>query len=100
MIRKGTTPTQVFILPFESSKITAAKITYKQGNDIVLEKRLNDCVVDTDKISVRLSQEDTFKFLSTKPVQIQLRAVTVGGDVLATKIYQEQVEQSLDEEVI
>jgi len=100
MIRKGTTPTQSFVLPFDSSKITAVKITYKQGNDIVLEKRLSDCSIEPDRITVRLSQEDTFKFVNAKPLQIQLRVVTIGGDALATKVYQEQVEQSLDEEVI
>lgn len=100
MIRKGTTPIHIFKLPFPTNEVGAAKATYKQGGKIILEKKLEEAVADGNSLAWKLTQEETFEFSDTKPVEIQLRVVTFDAQALATKVFTEQVYRSLDEEVL
>ena len=99
-MRQGTTPTHTFLLPFDSSNIKALEITYAQHDSILITKSLDDCVLDGKVVAIELSQEDTFKFDITTPIQIQLRVLNHTDQAYATKIYMTNVSKSLSKEVL
>ena len=58
MIR-GTTPTHIFTVPFDTSIIKEVRVIYKQGNQKVLCKDNKDVEMDAQTVSLKLTQEDT-----------------------------------------
>ena len=94
MIR-GTTPQFEFMLPFSTDLLAEAYITFAQGCNNVLEKDLNDCTCEGEKIILRLSQADTLQFNSGKKVDIQMRVKTLEGEALASDMIQTTVERIL-----
>lgn len=99
MIR-GTTPTHTFNLEMETRTIRALRITYKQGEAVVLEKTEDDVTMSGTTIKVKLTQEDTYAFQANIPVQIQLKIKTTGQEVLASRIKTMSVAAILNEEVL
>lgn len=99
MIR-GTTPTHTFNIPFDTSMVDEVKIVYAQDDQVVLEKDTTDCVLGAQTISVTLTQEDTFLFDHKKAVEVQLRVLTPGGDVLASIPEKVGITKCLDNEVL
>jgi len=97
---KGTTPTHIFELPFDTGNLAEVLIVYAQKGEEVLRKVTEDVTFDGCKISLKLTQEETFLFDERKSVQIQVRALTNDGDALASQISVVRVEQCLCEEVI
>lgn len=79
---RGTTPTHVFQLSIDTNELKEVKINYSQNGKLVLCKRLCDCEISDGKLTVKLTQEDTFLFECTTAVTIQLRVLTRGGDAL------------------
>lgn len=98
MIR-GTTPSFTFKLPFDVALLANAKVTICQG-DTTLEKKLCDCSVNENALTVRLTQEETFLFDCHSFVKVQLRVVSVHGEALSTEVFDVRVKQCLDEEVL
>lgn len=98
-MRKGTTPSFTFKLPFEVDMIANAKVTFRQGN-VTLEKKLCDCETAEASLTVRLTQEETFLFDCNSYVKVQLRVVDEHGDALSSTVYDVFVGQCLDEEVL
>ena len=96
----GTTPTHTFDIPFDTSEVKEVKITYAQNNVSILEKKTVDCTQAGKTISVTLTQEDTFKFDCKKPIEIQVRILTLNGDVLSTIPQTVGVCKCLDNEVL
>lgn len=99
MIR-GTTTTHIFNVPLEASDIKNVKITYSQNGNIVFYKKKSDCVISDNTIAVTLSQEDTFKLVSSAHVKIQLRILTDKNFVMSSKIMTVGVGDCLDNEVL
>ena len=99
MIR-GTTPINVFRLPFDTSAIKTVRILYGQDNKVVFVKTGEDCTLTGNIVSARLTQEDTLKIDYEKVVQIQIRILTVTGDALASGIIYRSFGQLLENEVI
>lgn len=97
---RGTTPTHIFKLPFETSLLSAVEITYAQDDQVVLTKTAADCVLDGSSVSTTLTQEDTFKFDSSVAVQVQLRVLTVGGAALSSPVYRVSADKCLSTEVL
>ena len=97
---KGTTPTHIFEVAIDTSSIKEVKITYSQRDQEVLVKRTEDCTIDSETISTRLSQEDTFLFEDNTLVTIQLRVLTTGGDALIAEPIIISVGKCLDDEVL
>lgn len=95
----GTTPTHYFTLPFDTSLVAVAQVTYKQWGKIVLQKRTVDFKMEGNKLSVSLSQEDTFLFEASE-VKYQLRVKTTSGKTLKTKVFTMSLEECLDCEVL
>lgn len=99
MIR-GTTPTHIFNLPIETKIIKKIRISYKQGDSVLVEKTESDVTILATSIKLKLSQEDTFRFTSNIPVQLQLKVLTSLEDVLASPIKTIPVSVILNEEVL
>lgn len=99
-MRRGTTPTHTFTLPFEVSLISKLRINYAQNGVLVLVKTESDATLEGRTVSVQLSQEDTLAFKCTRGVDIQLDVLTMGGDLLKTKIMQTSVARCLNSEVL
>lgn len=99
MIR-GTTPTHKFIFPFDTSLCKEIKIIYAQADKVIFDKTATQCELDGNSVAVKLTQEETLRFDCKKPVQIQVRALTLGGDALASSIKLVDVEKCLENGVL
>ena len=99
MIR-ATTPTHIFELPFDINEfVDKVLITYKQ-DEIVLEKTLEDCNIEKNILSYKLTQEETNKFNNIVFVKIQIRVITKGGESLASDEYSKSVQDVLNDKVL
>lgn len=99
MIR-GTTPTHVFMLPFEAALVSSARVIYRQGEKEVLRKETEDFRKEDNALRLTLAEEETLLFDCRLSVKIQLRVRTVAGQVLATKPMIVAVDECLDNEVL
>ena len=87
---RGTTPTHIFNLPdgLFMKDIEDISIAYRQKNKTVLIKHLKDCHFlpgfdSNTQFALVLSQEDTLLFDPyIKRVEVQLKAETIGSDVI------------------
>ena len=61
MIR-GTTPTHQFILPFGVENIKSGRVIYSQDGQVILTKEISECALEEQTITIKLTQEETFKF--------------------------------------
>lgn len=99
MIR-GTTPVISFTLPFDVSTLDDAYISFAQHGKVVIEKRLEDCKVDGNRMTVRLTQEDTLRLAARTQVEMQIRARTGAGEVIASNIVTTYADRILKDGVI
>ena len=99
-MRRGTTPTHTFRLPFDVSELQEVKITYSQCGNEVLHKKKADCTLDGTTLQVILSQEETLKFECCYPAQVQVRALMTNGQAVAADPVDFAVEEILDNEVL
>lgn len=99
-IRRGTTPTHEFVIPFETDIIATLRISYVQDDEELIVKREGECNLADKTISVTLTQEETFKFDCEKPVEVQIRILTKGGEALGNDIIYLGVGKSLNNEVL
>lgn len=96
----GTTPTHTFKLPFNTKVIKELKITYAQDGQIKLEKKIQDCTLNEDEVSIKLTQEETFLFDAIKNIEVQMRILTQVGDALSSDIRIIGAKRCLDSEVL
>ena len=102
MIR-GTTPTIIYKLPFETSIIKSAEIVLKyidNNKKVIIEKTLEDCELGETSISTRLTQEETLGLPAPSKVSVQLRILTTGDVALATEVKTVFVRKLLKGDVI
>lgn len=97
---RGTTPTHIFRLPFDTALIKSVRITYAHNKKPVLIKETEQCTLEGDTITVRLTQEETLLFKNNWDVEIQLRVLKTDGDVLRSEIYHRYTGVLLDDEVM
>lgn len=97
---QGSTPTHVFELPIEGSKISKLRITYVQNCSIILEKSESEVSIQDASITVKLTQQETFRFLAGYTIYIQLKVLLVDGTVLVSQIIQSSIEQALNGEIL
>ena len=95
---RGTTPIHTFTVDIDTSSLAKVRVVYCQGNKRILAKE--DCQMAGNTITVKLTQAETFLFEHNKPVEVQIRARTKGGEAHNSEIYTEPVERCLDTEVI
>ena len=98
MIR-GTTPTFVFNLPFDTAEIKSAFITIK-SRGVEVEKAVTDCSLSGTTITITLTQEETLALPESNIADVQLRVLTQSGDALASDVFTIKVEAVLKEGVI
>ena len=96
---RGTTPENIFKLPFILDDVKSLYVTYSQGDTVVLDKAIDDVIIDGNTITVRLTQEDTLKF-SNAQVNIQIRFKTNQGKAMASNIISTYVNNVLKDGVI
>lgn len=99
MIR-GTTPTLEFIIPFDTGQLAEAFVTLSQNGGIVIDKALTECNCEENKLSIRLTQEETLKLQCDCITEIQIRAKTLEGEAVASQIIKVNTERILKDGVI
>lgn len=99
MIR-GTTPTLEFIIPFDTGQLADAFVTLSQNEAIIIDKALTECQCNENKLSVRLTQEETLKLQCDCMTEIQIRAKTLEGEAIASQIIKVNTERILKDGVI
>lgn len=99
MIR-GTTPTHIFTLPFDTEILKDVRITYAQSNKPIIEKSIGDCTLNGNELSVKLTQEDTLLLDHRRIVEIQLKVITKDRTVLASYVMRKNIGEALNEEVL
>lgn len=99
-MRRGTTPTlKIKVNGMDIKQFANMYVTFRQG-DIEVTKTNEDIGVESENtLSIWLSQEDTLAF-SRGHVDVQLRAITNSGVVVASGIKMLFMEQILKEGVI
>ena len=85
-MRRGTTPEHTFTLPFDTSTIAAVRIIYEYNDNEIVVKTKDDCTLDGKDIKVKLSQEDTLKFICNTTIKVQVRILTVDGEAIASDV--------------
>lgn len=96
----GTTPTHIFNVPLLASEIAEVRVLYSQNDTLLITKTTTDCTIQDKQISVTLTQEDTFLIDANKPVEIQVRVLTPGGNVLGSIPKEVSPIKCLDTEVM
>lgn len=99
MIR-GTTPTHIFTLPFDSGEISQLRLTYSQDGVTVFEKNETEVNRAGTQLEYTLTQTESLAFTEQKAVEIQLKIKTIDGTVVASKIMRTNVSTVLNEEVL
>lgn len=96
---RGTTPLNIFTVDADLTTAEVIYITYKQGCQVVIEKDIDEIEVTANKLTLRLSQEDTLKF-DYREVEIQIRARYPDKTAIASNIIKTTVEHILKDGVI
>ena len=99
MIR-GTTPTLEFSIPFETAQLAEAYVTLSQNGAVVIDKPLSQCDCNGNKLTVKLTQEETLKLQCDCITEIQIRARTIAGDAVASNIMRVNTGRVLKDGVI
>lgn len=97
---RGTTPTYIFTLPFDTSILSALRITYSQEGAKVITKTIADCTLDGDNIYCKLTQEETLSLREGEYAVVQLHVLTNAGDALVSEQHFEPIYPCDDNEVI
>lgn len=99
-MRIGTTPTHYFDLPFSSDVIEGIEIVYCLDDKEIVTKTKSDCTLDGNTVSVKLTQEETFKFKDCEIAEIQMRVSTSDGTVMVSDIKRVTCKRCLFDEVM
>ena len=100
-MRRGTTPTHLFQIPFNVISLLKIRVWYSQNDVLLVTKTEKDAEMQGDDIfKVTLTQEETLKFDHTEDVQIQLKVKTDKGEVMASPVIRKSVDEILDDEVL
>ncbi len=107
-MRRGTTPTHTFTLPFSFPSGACIRIVYAQNDVILVEKTTEDCEINGAVVKTRLTSEETLRFdcsphyqvgmLLPYPVEIQIGLRTAEGEKFWSAIIIESVERCLRED--
>jgi len=100
MIQGSNYPLQV-VLPFAAAQMADFRLTFVQGNVVVLTKTKADFTASVDDDSrgtITLTQEDTYK-LKSGQVRLQLHYLLVTGKASSTSAITMTVRETDDKEV-
>jgi hypothetical protein len=75
IIIRGTTTDITFDTGLDCTAFDLLAVTFSQEGQEVLTKKITDCNIDGDKITVSLTEEETLLFSCEKnPIEMQIRA--------------------------
>ena len=100
IITRGTTPDVDIELPFDTSALAEAYISFTQVGRIVIERAIEDMTLKGTHLSFRLTQLETLKLSDKFNVEIQARFKLVDNTLLASYIYEANVGRIIKEGVI
>jgi len=83
-MRRGTTPTLIFNVDIDLTSAEEFFITFKQDERTIVEKTKSECDIETDKITMYLTQEDILAFSTASRIRVQIRARFGNGDAVAS----------------
>lgn len=98
-MRRASTPRHEFHIPIDASLIRKLRVTYTQGDQIILEKTETDMTANGNVWSVTLTQEETNRFYEGD-AQAQVRYVSAGGQADASEFIPLYVEPVSNDEVL
>lgn len=104
-MRRGTTPTLTFTLPFSTDGIDVLNLAFSQkdknGRDsIVFQKTLEDVTLNKFTVSLTLTEEETLKLSNKKGcLDIQMRC-GIGNAKLVSNIISVEVQKLLKDGVL
>lgn len=94
---RGTTPTIVYEFPFGTEIIDKLTLTFVQGKKLILEKHLDDVVLEGNLVKVTFTEEETLMFDSDRlMVEMQFK-IGVDGAVVASNIMRAEIARILNE---
>lgn len=96
----GTTPTHEFELPFDTSTIKTVRVIYCQNNKNILTKTAEGCKLEGNKVTVKLTQEESFMFNHKYEVCIQVRVLLNTDEALKSEEIHIKPTRCLEDEVI
>lgn len=101
-MRRGTTPTVKFSLPFDIEDVDKLWLTVSQRSREVLTKTQTEMWIEDGvrMVSFKLTQEETLALDAGCKASIQARILTVGGEAFASQIKRVDVEDVLKEGVM
>lgn len=107
-IRRGTTPTHIFTMPFQIPNGSRIRVVYVQNNNIILECTTERCEIDNNIISYKLTSDETLLFdcdmhyiegrYQTVPIEIQVGIHTPDDNKMWSNIITTSVEKCLRED--
>lgn len=102
-IVRNTTPEHFMRLPFNALvDVQKLEITYQQDDIATIIKTLDDMTIAEENpfvVYYQFTEEETqaFQAIPNTPVGIQVRALLMNGDVVASEIYKVKVLEVLSE---
>lgn len=99
-MRRGTTPTHIFKLPFSTEYVSKVKVAYKQEDKVVLRKNTQDCKIKDNTVSVTLTRDESLLFNGRYLVKVQLEAELREGGNLVSVPFVLRVDELLCEEAL
>ena len=96
-MKRGTTPTHIFTLPFDVSAVKKLRVLYSQDGDVKLTQ--TEATLAGNTATVKLDQNDTFALQCGRFVDIQLRVLTNDDDVMNSDVIRVAVDRCLEEDV-
>ena len=85
MVIRGTTPKHDFELPYAKEVIKDLRITYGQNQKALFTKRIEECQFGENKVSVTLTQEETYLFNPNKKLYIEIRIQFLNDEIVRTE---------------
>lgn len=89
-----------FTLPFSTDLLAEAYVTLSQDKKVVVDKPLAELERNGNRLSVRLTQEETLLLDSERKTEIQVRVRTQENEALASDIITVNTDRVLKDGVI
>ena len=99
-MRRGTTPTFVFVLPTDTACFSDIEIVFVQNGKMILTVDQNDLILDGNEVSFVMSEEQSMAFSPSVNGEIQIRLVAQDGTVLISEIRTFPVRKKYPEDIL
>lgn len=99
-MRRGTTPTHIFDVSIDTTQIKQLRVIYQQDSRNILTKTESDCLIEPNRITIKLSQRETLAFVDDVIVKIQIRALLNDDTSIASDVMRVSCKECLSEEIL